>query len=133
MDLPAPGETAPLDELSQALTRPLDVVGAVREIVVAQSEWWDGSGYPQGLAGEEIPIGGRVLAVVDAFEAFTQGRGGQPVLTRQESMDALREMSGRRVDPEVVIVFENAWRDVEQFSRGSSNNAAVAAQSRDGR
>ena len=132
VDLPAPGETEPRDELSQALLRPLEAVGAVREIVLAQTEWYDGSGYPQGLTGDEIPIGGRVLAVVDAFEAFTQGRGGQPALTRQDAMDALRAMSGRRFDPEVVSVFESAWRDVEQFSRGAVGETA-AAQARDRR
>jgi HD-GYP domain-containing protein (c-di-GMP phosphodiesterase class II) len=132
VDLPAPGETEPRDELSQALMRPLEVVGAVREIVLAQTEWYDGSGYPQGLTGDEIPIGGRVLAVVDAFEAFTQGRGGQPALTRQDAMDAVKQMSGRRFDPEVVSVFESAWRDVEQFSRGATGEPA-AAQSRDRR
>ncbi|MEO5616724.1 MAG: ATP-binding protein [Candidatus Eisenbacteria bacterium] len=132
VDLPAPGETEPRDELSQALLRPLDAVGAVREIVLAQSEWHDGSGYPQGLAGDEIPIGGRVLAVVDAFESFTQGRGGQSVLTRQDAMEALKEMTGRRFDPEVVSVFESAWRDVEQFSRGATGETATT-QSRDRR
>ena len=126
VDLPAPGETEPRDELSQALLRPLDAVGAVREIVLAQTEWYDGSGYPQGLTGDEIPIGGRVLAVVDAFEAFTQGRAGRPALSRQDAMDALKEMSGRRFDPEVVSVFESAWRDVEQFSRGAAGEPAAA-------
>ena len=124
VDPPANGDL-PKDELTQALMRQLEAAGAVREIVFAQGEWWDGSGYPQGLAGEEIPVGGRVLAVVDAFEASMQGRGGQTALTRQEAMDALKEMSGRRFDPEVVSVFENAWRDVEQFSRGNSSEAAT--------
>jgi len=131
VDLPANGET-PKDELTQALMRPLEAAGAVREIVFAQGEWWDGSGYPQGLSGEEIPIGGRVLAVIDAFESFTQGRAGAPALTRQEAMDALKEMSGRRFDPEVVSVFESAWRDVEQFSRGSGDTS-TAGHSRERR
>ncbi len=132
VDLPVHGDS-PKDELSQALMRPLDAVGAVREIVFAQGEWWDGSGYPQGLSGDEIPIGGRVLAVIDAFESFTQGRAGAPPMTRQEAMDALKEMSGRRFDPEVVTVFESAWRDVEQFSRGSSSDVATAGHSRERR
>ncbi len=131
VDLPAPGEREPSDALSRALMRPLESLGAVREIVQARTEWWDGTGYPQGLAGEDIPIGGRVLAVVEAFEGFTLGRGGQAALSRQEAMGALKEMSGRRFDPEVVAVFENAWRDVEQFTRGSGD--AVAASSRDRR
>jgi HD-GYP domain-containing protein (c-di-GMP phosphodiesterase class II) len=129
VDVPAPGQDAPRDELSQALMRPLDAVGAVREIVLAKSEWWDGTGYPQGLSGDEIPIGGRVLAVVESFEGWTLGRGGEP-RSRQEAMAELKKMSGQRFDPEVVSVFESAWRDVEKFTRGSASDAATPSRER---
>jgi len=117
VDLPAPGGEAPRNELSQELLRPIDAAGVVRDVLVSQNEWWDGSGYPQGLSGEEIPMGGRILAVVEAFESLTQGRWGRPALTRQEAMEELKKLSGRRFDPELVSVFENAWRDVEHFTR----------------
>jgi signal transduction histidine kinase len=124
VDLPGSGSEAPRNELSQELLRPIDAAGVVRDVLVSQHEWWDGSGYPQGLSGEEIPMGGRILAVVEAFESLTQGRWGRPALTRQEAMEELKKLSGRRFDPELVSAFENAWRDVEQFTRAGATEAA---------
>jgi signal transduction histidine kinase len=133
VDLPSIDGQPPRDELGQELLRPLEAVGVVRDVVLSQHEWWDGTGYPAGLAGDEIPIGGRVLALVDAFEGLTQGRGGRPALSRRDAMEELKELSGRRFDPEVVSVFENAWRDVEQFTRGGVPETNEPAQARDGR
>jgi hypothetical protein len=121
------------DELSRELSRPIESLGVVRDVVLSQHEWWDGTGYPQGLAGDEIPVGGRVLAVVDAFESLTTGHGDRPAITRQEAMGEIRKLAGRRFDPEVVSVFENAWRDVEQFTRVGGNDAPQPAQAKDGR
>jgi HD-GYP domain-containing protein (c-di-GMP phosphodiesterase class II) len=133
VDLPSIDGREPLDDLSRELTRPLEAAGVVREVVLSQYEWWDGTGYPQGLSGDEIPIGGRVLAVVDAFDSLTQGFGGRTPLTRQEAMEELKKLSGRRFDPEVVSVFEGAWRDVEQFTRPGVSEAQESSQARDGR
>ena len=65
-------------ELGAELLEPLEAMGAVREIVLSHHEWWDGCGYPRGLAGDEIPIGARILAVVDAYESMTVGRAHRP-------------------------------------------------------
>src|SRR5262249_14080047 len=69
---------------------------------LAHHEWWDGSGYPRGLRAEEIPIGARILAVVDAYESMTAGRAHRAAFQSEEAMAELRRQSGRQFDPDVV-------------------------------
>jgi response regulator RpfG family c-di-GMP phosphodiesterase len=95
-------------EAGADMLRPLETMGAVREIVLSHHEWWDGSGYPRGLAGIAIPVGGRILAVVDAWESMTVGRAHKPARTPEEAMEELRRLGGRQFDPGVVEAFERA-------------------------
>ena len=75
------------------------------EIALTHHEWWDGSGYPRGLRGEEIPLAGRITAVADVFDALTSDRVYRAALTESEALDLLREESGSHFDPEVVDAF----------------------------
>ena len=84
----------------------LDIMNTVREIVMSHHEWWDGSGYPRGLRGEAIPIGARVLAVVDAFESLTRGRAHRASTTRESALEVLRRARGTQFDPGVVDALE---------------------------
>ena len=77
----------------------------MREVILAHHERWDGSGYPRGLAGEEIPLGSRILAVVDAYESMTRGRPYRPPRPVEEAIAELRREAGRQFDPEVVEAF----------------------------
>jgi putative two-component system response regulator len=83
-------------------TRLLDLAAS---IALTHHEWYDGSGYPQGLAGEEIPLIGRIAAVADAFDALTSDRVYRPGATPEEAARVLREASGSQFDPEVVAAF----------------------------
>jgi diguanylate cyclase (GGDEF)-like protein/putative nucleotidyltransferase with HDIG domain len=65
-------------------------------------ERYDGSGYPDGLAGDAIPIEARIVAVADAFSAITAGRSYQPALEQDAALELLRESAGRALDPAVV-------------------------------
>ena len=81
---------------------------ALREVaalVRASHERWDGAGYPDGLAGEEIPLGARIVAVCDAYSAMRQQRAYGPVLTDEEARAELRRCAGTQFDPRVVAVF----------------------------
>lgn len=131
------GKEEPLTEEEQALMRrhpdlsaqvlgPLDVVGVVREVVVSHHEWWDGSGYPRGLAGTEIPIGGRILAVVDAYESMTVGRAHRPTRSREEALEELRRRGGTQFDPRVVEAFERALSQIER----TESSGVLATESR---
>jgi putative two-component system response regulator len=71
-------------------------------------ERWDGSGYPRGLKGEEIPLGGRIVAVADVFDALSSDRPYRPRLTFDEARDWIFEGSGHAFDPDVVEAFERS-------------------------
>ena len=70
--------------------------------VRATHEAWDGSGYPDGLAGDEIPLTARIVRVVDAFDAMTSERAYRQPLSRREALQRLRAGSGLQFDPRVV-------------------------------
>jgi diguanylate cyclase (GGDEF)-like protein len=82
----------------------------VAEIVRASHERWDGAGYPDGVAGEEIPLGARIIFVCDAFDAVTSERPYQRSMTRDEAIAELRRNSGSQFDPEVVDLFVELLR-----------------------
>jgi len=73
--------------------------------VLHQKESVDGSGYPKGLRGEEIPLGSRIISVADSFDALTTNRPYRTALTRQAALDELMRCSGTQFDPEVVHAF----------------------------
>jgi response regulator RpfG family c-di-GMP phosphodiesterase len=93
-------------EIGADLLKPLEVIGAVREIVWSHHEWWDGTGYPRALRAEEIPIGARILAVVDAWESMTVGRSHRPARREDDARLELARLAGRQFEPRVVEAFE---------------------------
>ncbi|MEZ0241191.1 MAG: diguanylate cyclase, partial [Chloroflexota bacterium] len=86
----------------------LEQAGAIRDaatIVLHHHEWFDGTGYPHGLAGEEIPIGSRIVSIADAYEAMISERPYKVAMTHQEAVVELRRQRGVQFDPELVDVF----------------------------
>jgi diguanylate cyclase (GGDEF)-like protein len=81
-------------------------IGPVDLWVRHHHEHWDGSGYPDGLAGEEIPLGSRIILVADAYEAITTDRKYRPAATQAEALEELRGKSGTQFDPVVVEALE---------------------------
>ncbi len=77
----------------------------VARIVRSTHERWDGTGYPDGIAGAEIPRGARIVAVCDAYEAMTSDRAYRPALSHQAACDELCATSGTQFDPEVIDAF----------------------------
>jgi putative nucleotidyltransferase with HDIG domain len=74
----------------------------VREVVLAHHERWDGAGYPQGLAGNEIPLAARVVAVADAYLAMCETRPYRTRLTQDEAVGELEACAGSQFDPACV-------------------------------
>ena len=70
-------------------------------------ERWNGTGYPNGLRGEEIPILARIFAIVDAFDALTSKRPYRQKISALEAVEYLREQAGILFDPQIVDVFES--------------------------
>jgi putative two-component system response regulator len=77
----------------------------VAPIISAHHEYWDGSGYPHGLKGDEIPIGARIITIVDAYDAMTTDRPYRMALRLEEAARRLRAARGTQFDPEMLDVF----------------------------
>jgi HD-GYP domain-containing protein (c-di-GMP phosphodiesterase class II) len=74
----------------------------LRAIVCGHHERWDGGGYPDGLQGEEIPLGARIIAVADAFDAMTQSRPYRGAMDTARALEELRSDAGAQFDPRLV-------------------------------
>jgi putative nucleotidyltransferase with HDIG domain len=94
----------------------IDFPYPLEPIVRHHHENWDGTGYPDGLAGDEIPIGARILAVVDCFDALTSDRPYRPRLPDRDALRILAERSGTMYDPKVVEAFF-AFHQIEPHER----------------
>ncbi|MEZ5284449.1 MAG: HD domain-containing phosphohydrolase [Vicinamibacterales bacterium] len=81
-------------------------------IVRAHHENWDGSGYPRGTSGEDIPLGARILTVVDCYDALTSDRPYRPALSDEEAMRIIMSMRGTKYDPRVVDVFARVRMEI---------------------
>jgi response regulator RpfG family c-di-GMP phosphodiesterase len=105
------------------------------EIVLTHQERWDGTGYPQGLAGEEIPLGARIFAVADTLDAMTSDRPYRRALSYQEAREEISRESGRQFDPAVVQAFlavpsqtwENIRIEADRRRKGMRTAALVGA------
>jgi diguanylate cyclase (GGDEF)-like protein/putative nucleotidyltransferase with HDIG domain len=82
-------------------------------IVRSHHEKWDGTGYPEGLKGETIPVGARILAAVDCFDALASERPYRRAMSPEEAMANLSADKGRSFDPRVVDVMERRYRELE--------------------
>jgi len=88
-----------------AIVAGLEFPWDVRPIVRSHHERWDGRGYPDGLAGEQIPLHARILGIADAFDALTTTRSYRPALPRAEALRIMERDAGRHFDPELLRLF----------------------------
>ena len=113
-------KTGPLDENEWLLIRRhpeegakmlegVDHLKSAIPYVLYHHEWWNGSGYPKGLSGDKIPREGRLLAIVDAFDAMTTNRPYHVSMTAKEAIAEISQNRGVYFDPEMVDVFLNSY------------------------
>ena len=88
-----------------ALLSPIDYLRPAKEIPCCHHERWDGSGYPSGLKGEEIPLPARLFAVVDVYDALTSDRPYRSAWSKQAALNYIREQAGILFDPAIVSAF----------------------------
>jgi HD-GYP domain-containing protein (c-di-GMP phosphodiesterase class II) len=87
-------------------------LGPVARLVRSSHERWDGDGYPDGLAGVEIPVGARIIVICDAYEAMTEERPYRTPVEPAEALAELRRNAGTQFDPELVELFAQVVTDV---------------------
>jgi putative nucleotidyltransferase with HDIG domain len=106
--------------LGASLLQRIPFLSGAREIVESHHEKFDGSGYPKGLRGEEIPIGARIFAVVDVFDALTTDRPYKTALSYRSAADSLANGRGTHFDPDVVDAFlKIPFRDLAETASGN--------------
>jgi diguanylate cyclase (GGDEF)-like protein/putative nucleotidyltransferase with HDIG domain len=100
-------------EAGEAILAPIGSLRDVLPIVRSSHERWDGNGYPDGLRGERIPLGARIVSVCDAFRAMVERRPYRPALSPAEAVRELRERSGTQFDPACVETLLDILRERE--------------------
>ncbi len=92
--------------LGERIVAPVPALGGLtRQVIAGHHERWDGSGYPRGLRGIEIPVAARIFAVVDAFDAMTHEQPYRAALSVEAALDEIRSKAGLEFDPSVTEAF----------------------------
>jgi HD-GYP domain-containing protein (c-di-GMP phosphodiesterase class II) len=92
------------------MMRSVEFLGSALDIPYCHHEKWDGTGYPQGLKGDEIPLAARIFAVADVWDALTSDRPYRKAWSTQQALDHIRSQSGKHFDPDVVEAFLSVQR-----------------------
>ena len=84
-------------------------------IAISHQEKWDGSGYPNGLSGENIPLHGRIVAIADVFDALTSKRPYKEPFSNEKALAIMREGRGKHFDPNILDLFLNNFAEIEKI------------------
>lgn len=98
-------------EVGARMIRDIPYLAPAVPLVKHHHERWDGNGYPDGLQGETIPVGARLLAVADAFDAMTSDRPYRKALTGEAAYDEIIQGSGKQFDPGMVNAMQQCWSE----------------------
>jgi len=93
-------------------------LASIADLILKHHEKWDGTGYPLGIRGEEIPLECRVFAIVDAYDAMTNERPYRKVRSKEEAIEELKQCSGSQFDPGLIDIFILVIRE----NHSASNN-----------
>ncbi|MEW6594585.1 MAG: HD domain-containing phosphohydrolase [Thermodesulfobacteriota bacterium] len=98
-----------------------DLLRVAQTVALTHHERWDGSGYPAGLAGPDIPLAGRIAAICDVFDALTEERPYKPAWTFAQAAEEIRRQRGRHFDPDLVDLFLGNLPALFRIYRGQTN------------
>ena len=109
------------------ILEPIPAYTEVIPIVLQHHEWLDGTGYPDGLAGKAISLGGRIFAVADVFDALSSDRPYRAGLDRRRVIELITQGAGRQFDPKVVQAFLEVMAREETASQGDATQSRPLA------
>lgn len=95
---------------------PYSFLRMVREVAYTHHEYWDGSGYPLGLRGEQIPLSGRIVCITDVYDALISKRVYKIPVSHQQAVDSILESKGKQFDPEIVDAFFDIQDEIRQIA-----------------
>ena len=100
----------------------------IADAILAHHEWWDGSGYPQGLKGEEIPLISRIIAIIDAYDVLTHDRPYKKRVSEETALNELKRCAGTQFDPELVEIFIQEMKNPGIFMAGDASESRGEAR-----
>jgi putative two-component system response regulator len=123
---------AAIERAEKTLGRPSPRLGLVKDLVLCHQEKWDGSGYPEGLSGDAIPISARLMAVADVYDALISRRVYKEGMPHEKAVSIIREGRGSHFDPDMVDAFlelEDEFRAIAaRYADTDDDLAAKATQ-----
>jgi putative two-component system response regulator len=121
-----------IEKAERAVARPLKFLATAKIIAHWHHEKWDGSGYPDGLKGDAIPVPARLMALADVFDALISKRVYKPALPPDAAREIIHAGSGTHFDPDVVAAFDACYEDCVAIAKRYSDNEAATLASETG-
>ena len=94
-----------IEQAERQLGTPVEFLKLAKEIAYSHQEKWDGSGYPEGLSADAIPVSARLMAVADVYDALISRRVYKPAFTHERAVELISEGRGRHFDPDITDAF----------------------------
>lgn len=113
-----------IEQAERQLGTPVEFLKVAKEIAYSHQEKWDGSGYPEGLAGESIPVSARLMAVADVYDALISRRVYKPAFTHERAVELIIEGRGKHFDPDITDAFLEIKEEFRAIAKrfGDSDN-----------
>jgi response regulator RpfG family c-di-GMP phosphodiesterase len=112
-------------EKGKRILEPVPCLHGLIDGCYCHHEWWDGGGYPRGLAGDAIPLVGRVVAIADAYDAMTSDRAYRRALPHEVAIGEIERCAGRQFDPELSDAFIKLMQQWRQKMREAGNDSLI--------
>ena len=112
-------------EFARQMLDQIEYLRGAIEIPLYHHEKWDGTGYPEGLKGNEIPLSARLFAIIDVWDALTSDRPYRKALPREEAISYMQDQSGKHFDPDLLELFLNMLGNGELFPEGQAYEESI--------
>jgi putative two-component system response regulator len=106
-----------IEQAERRLGTPVEFLKVAKEIAYSHQEKWDGSGYPEGLAGDAIPVSARLMALADVYDALISRRVYKPPFPHEKALEIIAEGRGRHFDPDITDAFMDIHEEFRRIAR----------------